>query len=335
MLSWWYRLVEPKDSITLAQNDPLHRTRVASILLLMSLLTCIAFIPAGLSSQNYHVLPPVLGLLAVTFVAIFLNRQGKVQVLGALIAIAVNATLIAVLLTYPKFELPQNAMPIYDLFVLSVIIAVSFLPGPGVVLTTLFNCLFITIDMIFQPHTADLQNTLTTTNYTILLRPLAIQIIVALVTYIWVRNANRAIEKANQAELIAQLERDMAQQKRDLDIGIQQLLQTLVEAANGNLNVRAPYTQENVLWQVGSAVNMLVSRLQRTTLNEQELTRIKDELRRVIQSVRESKRNHNNFYLMPGGTDMDPLISELLGCNLSQPTYPPSPSPLNRRELKN
>ncbi|GCE22959.1 hypothetical protein [Dictyobacter kobayashii] len=334
-MSWWYRLVEPKSSITLRQNDPLHRTRVASILLLISFITCLAFIPAGLNSTNYHVLPPVLGLLLVTIIAIFLNRQGKVELLGILIVIAVNAALASILLTYPGFALTQNAMPIYDLFVLSVIIAVSFLPVRSVVYTTTFNCLFICLDLFLQPHTPDLQQVLIETNYTILLRPLAIQIIVAFITYIWVRNANRALERANQAELIAQLERDMAQQKRDLDVGIQQLLQTLVEAANGNLNVRAPYSQENVLWQVGSAVNMLISRLQRTTMNEQELNRIKGELRRLIQTVRESKRNHNNFYLMPGGTDLDPLISELLGSNLSQPTPPSSPFPFNRRELNN
>ncbi|GCE30778.1 hypothetical protein KDA_62620 [Dictyobacter alpinus] len=318
ILSWWYRLVEPDKNSVNINDDPLNRTRIASILLLVSFLTCIAFIPSGLTSTNYHVLPPVLGLMVVTIIAMFLNKFGKVQALGLLLVIAVDAALVSVMLTYPNFELTQNAVPIYDLFVLSIIIAVSFLPVRSVLYIAVFNCSFICLDLFIQPHTPDLHQVLIETSYTILIRPLAIQIIVAFVTYLWVRNATRAIERANQAELVAQLESQMAQQKKELDIGIQILLQTLVEAANGNLNVRAPYSQENMLWQVGSAVNMLISRLQRTALNEQELKKLKSELIRLIHSVRESKRAQSPIYHMPGGTDLDPLISELLGSNLSQ-----------------
>ncbi|GER90840.1 hypothetical protein KDW_50020 [Dictyobacter vulcani] len=329
-LSWWYHLVEPDKRKVKIEDDPLNRTRIASIFLLISFLACAAFIPAGLTSTNYHVLPAVIGLIIATFLAMIFNKQGKIRWLGITLVIAVDAALISIMLSYPHFELTQNSLPIYDLFVLSIIIAVSFLPARNVIYIALFNCAFICLDLIFQPHTPDLHQVLTETDYTILLRPIAIQIIVAFITYLWVRNATRAIERANQAELIAQLESQMVQQKKELDIGIQILLQTLVEAANGNLNVRAPYSQENVLWQVGSAVNMLITRLQRTAVNEQELKKIKSELARMIQGVRETKRTHMTFYHMPGGTDLDPLISELIGSNLlpsSSNSTPPKRQP--------
>lgn len=318
LLSWWYRLVEPDKSKINVEDDPLKRTRIASIFLLISFITCVAFIPAGITSTNYHVLPAVVGLIMATFIAMAFNKQGKVRWVGITLVIAVDAALISIMLSYPHFELTQNSLPIYDLFVLSIVIAVSFLPARNVIYIALFNCAFICFDLIFQPHTPDLHQVLTETDYTILLRPICIQIVVAFITYLWVSNATKAIQRANQAELIAQLESQMAHQKRELDIGIQILLQTLVEAANGNLNVRAPYSQENMLWQVGSAVNMLITRLQRTALNEQELKKIKSELARMIQVVRESKRTQSTFYHMPGGTDLDPLISELLGSNLTQ-----------------
>ena len=152
---------------------------------------------------------------------------------------------------------------------------------------------------------------------------MTIQIVVALVTYLWVRNTMRALERANKAELIAKLEHTIALQRKDLDEGIQQILYTLVQAANGNLNVRAPLAQQNVLWQVGVGLNTLLARLQRVNQNERELTRMKMEIRRLIAQVQEAKSRQAILWLRPGGTELDMLISELMGCVLrQQPTGP-------------
>ena len=93
---------------------------------------------------------------------------------------------------------------------------------------------------------------------------------------------------------------------------------TLVQAANGNINVRTPLAQQHVLWQVGIGLNTLLARLQRSGQSERELQYLKQEIQRVLVGVQEAKGRRIRFWLTPGGSDMDPLVSELMGMFLSQ-----------------
>ncbi len=322
-LRWWYRLSVPGAEGDDSQEDVLSRSKLASILLLVTLIGVIAFIPAALTSDDLHVVPPVIGLFIMTCLGILLNKRGKTTVAGMLIVASFDVALIFSLLSYPHFTLTQNAVPIYDMFVLSDIIAISLLPINSILYISFYHSVFMLADVILQPHTPDLQVLIDQTTYSFMVRPLAIQIVVALVTYLWVRNTMRALARANKAELIAKLEHTIALQRKDLDDGIQQILYTLVQAANGNLNVRAPLAQQHVLWQVGVGLNTLLARLQRANQNERELARVKMEIRRVIAQVQEAKSRQTILWLRPGGTDLDVLISELMGCVLrQQPTGP-------------
>jgi hypothetical protein len=312
LLHRWYSFSAP-DERDAAEHGIIPRGRLASIILLIALVVSIAFVPAALTSDSLHVLAPDIGLFLVCCIAIPLNKRGYVTLVGVLIVAAVDIALIYSLLSYPDFRLTQNAVPIYDLFVLADLIAVSLLPINSIIYVSLFHSLFMCADIAFQPHTADLGFLLTSTDYSIMVRPLTIQIVVALITYLWVRNTLKAMERANRAEVIAQLERTIARQKIELDEGIQQVLYTLVRAANGDLHVRTPLAREHVLWQVDIALNTLLSRLQRANLHEQELQKIKLELGRMLFSIRDSKSRQAPLWLMPGGTELDPLISELLG----------------------
>lgn len=317
-LTWWYRISTPHENDTGIESEIISRARLASILLLIALIAAIAFIPAALTSDNLHVLPPVIVMLVIIGISIPLNRYGHVALVGILLVCTLDLALIFTLLTYSNQVLPQNAVPIYDLFVLPDIIAVSLLPASSILYISFFHSVFMCADIVLQPHTPDLQQLLHETGYSIMIRPLTIQIVVALVIFLWVRSTARALERANKAELIAELEHTIAQQKQDLDEGIQQVLSTLVQAANGNLKVRAPLAREHVLWQVGVALNTLLSRLQRANQSEQELQKIQMELQRVLYSIREAKEKQTACRLMPGGTELDPLISELLSCYLIQ-----------------
>ena len=320
-LGWWYRLSTPDAGSEVFQETVIPRSRLASILLLVIFIAIIAFIPAALTSDDYHVVPPLIGMFVVAVVAIFLNRWGKVTWVGIIIVVSFDSALIYTLLSYPHFTLTQNAVPIYDLFVLSDIIAISLLPINSILYISSFHSVFMLADIFLQPHTPDLQALVDSTGYSLMVRPLTIQLVVALVTYLWVRNTMRALERANKAEVIAKLEHEIAAQRKDLDEGIQQVLQTLVQAANGNLHVRAPLAQQNVLWQVGVGLNTLLARFQRSSQSERELQQIKTELQRLIYYVQQAKRRQAPLWLAPGGTEVDVLISELMGCALYQ--YPP------------
>ena len=322
-LSLWYRISTPSKELEGTQYDIIGRSRLASILLLITLIVAIAFIPAAITSDDGHVIPPLIAMFVIACIGTVLNKRGKVILVGILLVGTLDIALVYTLLSYPHFTLTQNAVPIYDLFVLSDIIAISLLPVNSILYIALYHSIFMCADIALQPHTPDLQLLLTSTGYSIMIRPLTIQIVVGLVMYLWVRNTTKAIERANKAEVIAQLERAIALQKQDLDEGIQQILQTLVQAANGNLNVRTPLARENVLWHVGIALNTLLSRLQRANQKERELQAIKAELERLAYAIRAAKERQKILWLMPGGTALDPIISELLNCALIQsPTGP-------------
>ncbi|GCE16092.1 hypothetical protein [Tengunoibacter tsumagoiensis] len=308
----WFRFSTPNAKFRAQHPDPLSQSQLASLLLLMGIITAIAFIPSAIVSVHMHTLFPVLGLLLVLFICIPLNRAGRVAVVGVLLILAIDATIMISLLSYPGLMLSQNAIPIYDLFVLSDIVAVSLLPRKSILYISLFHSIFICADVYLQPHTADLHELLLRTNYSIMVRPLAIQLLVAIVTYAWVRNTVQAVKRADQAELVAQLEHELAQQKKNLDEGIQSILQTLVQSANGDMQVRAPLSRDNVLWQLGSALNILLARLQRAQQNERQLQQMRSELARVLYTVQEARKRQKSIELMPGGTEVDPLISELL-----------------------
>ena len=79
------------------------------------------------------------------------------------------------------------------------------------------------------------------------------------------------------AEIMA-LQRAITQQKQELESGIQQILQTHVQVANGDFTTRAPLTQDHLLWQVAHSLNNLLARLQRLNQAEAELQRAKFEV---------------------------------------------------------
>lgn len=318
-LLYWYRFSTPDERFEASQETVIPQSRLASILLLVIFVGIVAFIPAALTSDNLHVVPPLVGMFVVTCIAIFLNKRGQVTIVGLLIVSAFDIALIYTLLSYPHFMLTQNAVPIYDLFVLSDIIAISLLPASSILYISFFHSIFMLGDIILQPHASDLQVLVDQTTYSFMVRPLIIQLVAALVTYLWVRNTMKAMERANKAEVIAQLEHTIATQKKELDEGIQQILSTLVQAANGNMHVRTPLVQQHALWQVSVGLNILLARFQQAKISEHELWQIKLEIRSLIYSIQKAKKMQTPLWFVSTGTDIDPLLSELIACSLLPP----------------
>jgi hypothetical protein len=319
-LKWWYFLSLPDEESDAVQGTTVPRGQLASIILLILVIGMIAFIPAALTSDSLHVLPPLIGMFLITCLAIWLNKQGHVTLVGILLVVTFDAALAEALLSYPHFVLTQNAVPIYDMFVLSDIVAISLLPIRSIFFVSSFHSIFMLADIILQPHTPDLQLLIGQTTYSFMVRPLIIQIVVALITFLWVSNTTRALERANKAEIVARLEHTLAMERLILAEGIEQIVHTLVQAANGDLSTRAPLAQQHVLWKVGNGLNMLLTRLERSQQSELELQYTKREVQRLLRALQEAKIHKSPFWLSPGGSDLDLLINELLAFTFSQPS---------------
>jgi hypothetical protein len=164
----------------------------------------------------------------------------------------------------------------------------------GYFVIELINILFIIAVILFQPHTPALSMLLASgMALNVIAQPIALQLIVAVVTYLWVRSALHAIARADRAEEIAELKQREAERTHQLETGIQQLSQTQVRAANGDLMARANLSQDNLLWKVGVSLNILLTRLHKSgreaSRAEYEYQQLRREVARLASSMRETR----------------------------------------------
>ena len=294
VLPWWDRLhVRPElpRSVPLALREGARRRQLVSTILLVVAGFQLVSLPGAIKDQSPLALGTVVLGLLICGVAMLFNRGGKAIVSSILLIVVIDLGCGLMLLTSPM-GLDVANLPVFDLLIISELIAVSLLPAVSVFPIALGNILFILGDIGLQPHTSALNQLLASgMAYDVIVQPIGLQIIVAVVTYLWVRSALRAIARADRAEEVAELKRRDAERTHQLEMGIQQLLQTQVRAANGDLMARANLGQDNVLWQVGVSLNMLLTRLQKagweTSRAEYENQRLRGEVARLTQVLRE------------------------------------------------
>ncbi|EFH83691.1 hypothetical protein [Ktedonobacter racemifer] len=328
-LNWWYQVATPSETeakTSFAAQDRLRRSRLASLILLLMLVVLVSFIRLALLAKNPLLFPIILTAIGICLLALFLNRRGHVTAVGIISVITANTAIMLNLITSPSGMLDMNGFLTFDLLVFSELLAVSLLPPSSVFFVAALNIGCIWGDILLQTHAPDLEHLWRSMSYTLLVRPIALQIVVAVVTYLWVRGALRAFKRVNRIEEVERLQLALAEQKRDLEYGIQQIQQALVEAANGNFSVRTPLAQENVLWTVASSLNTLLARLQRSSQSEQELQRIRGEVLRLVNIVSEAEVRRVPLRLAATGTLLDPLLKNLAGRYLLQPASGDRPS---------
>ncbi len=276
----------------MARESARRRQLVSTILLVVAGFQLVN-LPGAIIDLSPLALGTVLLGLAICAVAMLFNRGGKAIVSSILLIIVVDLGCGLMLLTSPM-GLDVANLPVFDVLIVSELIAVSLLPAISVFPIALVNMLFIIADIAFQPHTPALNQLLASgMAYDVVAQPIGLQIIVPVVTYLWVRSALRAVVRADRAEEIAELQRREAERTHQLETGIQQLLQTQVRAANGDLTARTNLSQDNLLWQVGVSLNMLLTRLQKAGREagraEYENQQLRWEVAQLSEVVREAR----------------------------------------------
>src|SRR6266849_3454350 len=267
-----------------------RRQRIVSVVLVAIVLFQLVDLPGAIISHSAMAVGTVFLGLALCAAAAVFNRYGKATIVSILLIVVVDLGCGLMLLTSPM-GLDVGDLPVFDVLLVSELIAVSLLPAISVFYVGFANNLFIILIIAFQPHTPALRLMLESTmGYGAVVQPISLQIVVAVISYFWVRSALRSAARADRAEEIAQLrQREADLQKKDverthqLDLGSQHLLEVLVRAANGDSSVRANLPAENELWRVGGAVNLLLLRLRRSSQGEAEMRRLREENARLTQ----------------------------------------------------
>ncbi len=346
-VNWWLRLTSSgweTPPITVEQREFARRSRLTSWIILALLVMELVLLPAGVS------VPSTLVAVAVavigTIIAAVLNRAGFVTLAGSLLVLLLSGAILGSIVgaqalpckagtTCSPFvtaggngQISLIYLPAYDLLTISVIVGASILPRASAFVIAIGNIALIIADFALQAHAADVNALVAYEGaLPLIARPIGLQIIIATIAYLWVRGTDQAIRRADRAEELAAMEHAIAEQKRQLDVGVQQLLQTHIRAANGDFSARAPLGQDNVLWQVAASLNNLLSRLQKSGQAEHQLRRTEDELRRVAAALDDANAGRRPLWPATSGTAADMIIERIVrgGGPRSQMAYPPAP----------
>jgi len=273
LLATWYRYTAPAEPLATAnykQRDMYRRGQLASTIMLALQFVLLIIIPIGLFGPNKQIFITAIFLTIIIIISAFFNQRGKVNIAGLIISLSLNLGICLSIIRSPH-GLTPDSIAMFDLLVFSELFVASLLPVNWVWASALFNISFSIYELTYAPRTPLFQTVMSTSYYTVISRPVQLHLLVTVVLFLWVVNANRAIKRADRAEEIAKLQHDLAQQskvikgqKQLLDRSIDQIVETLMRWNNGATNARIPLNNENVLWQVAGAINNLLSRVQRS-----------------------------------------------------------------------
>ncbi len=333
ILGWWYRIAAPRVTAarpSLAERELLRRGRLAATLILAILVLGLINIPVAANNPSMTELyGDIVGIVGCV-VAVALNRSGYVAMASLLLAALLAGGFAGIILTASSGLTVPNLL-LMPLLALDELIAVSLLAPWTVFLFALVNSAFVLVVILEWPTDATIHSLLNQPGAASLIisPPITLYLIVALVTYLWVRGATSALVARDRAEEIAALEHSVADQRRNLEVGMRQLHDTLVRVANGDFSARAPVSQDNVLWQLSASLNTMIARQQKVSDAHYQLQRASGEVSRLVEAVRQARAGRPPLWPAETGTVVDPLIRELAG--RAQPTNPgplPGPGPI-------
>ena len=322
LFSWWYRIAAPPNvpaDAPLKKRESVRIGKLTSLVLLIEYIYITIVVGTGLTNN-----PALLNILIANYVCITIgvifNRLGRTRISAAFAFLTIELGMIVNLLNVSAAGgLSSFNLPLLDILAQPELIAVSLFPAWTVLPVATFNCLFIAGCLAYLPKTAELAHTLSLAAYNAYERPIALQIITALVTFLWVSSAIQDMKRADSAEEVNKLAQDLSRQqqaevqkKQQLEASIRQIMDIHTQVANGNLNARVPLDQNNALWAIGGSLNNLLARLQRWRQDALRLQYTEMVIQQVLQDIQLAKKRGEPLRAYKTGTVLDPLLAELI-----------------------
>ena len=362
-LRHWYHFTGPADVAANANfivREQTRKARIASLLILgvLGIVFPLVVLILLVAPQTFNFTWIALGIIIsipCCLLAIFFNRQRQVSLVGVLLIVAVDSIITSLILG-ERSGLDPLFLSTFDILAVSELIAASVMTPSSVFWIAGLNALLVLLDINLQPHSMMWMQMIQSPQliYSLLARSIVLYFVVAVVAYLWVRSESDALKRADRAELIAELERRDAEQKKQLEQAVEDMLAIHIRVANGDLEARAPTYQSNQLWRVGIALNNLLVRFKMALQAERYLQRINWELLQ-LHTVLEQWRPGQPLRRYPDGQTMiAPLVRDLrrvlnadgtknplslsgipftpgpdvgMGNNISMPPTPPSRKP--------
>lgn len=335
VIGWWLNLTTPKmgeENLTFAQRETIRRGNLAGGVIFFLLVALLVVLLINIRGKNYPIVLAVSTMILMTFVAIFCNRAGRTNIAGLLLALGYEvAVFSAILFGFPN-GLPPSVIGLYDMLLVSVVFFAICLPAGWLWLPAVINISLIIADTFLQPGTPDFHSMLMTERVAILARPVMLNIIVAAGFFAVVKYMLQSMQRADRAEEVVELERQIIKQRNELEMGIQVIQQALTTAANRAANnedfsVQIPLTQDNVLWTIASSLNILFQRLKSSRKNINEINQYVQHLTNVLRRAHTAQiaPQFPPSYLGDPWTQFIEALRAYTSSS-SQPALPPSSS---------
>lgn len=321
----WLRLTAPApDPSAMMDRQLRERQRRAE---LTSAVAPFVLLSGLLLAQQAVADPITAGGIVAIWVAVILalifNRAGAQTLAAVLLILGMDGSVEGALIT-AHGGIGAAWLPTFDLFVVP-LIAVGFLLSRRYI--PLFAGLHIAMiigDFFLLPHNADLAPLIQVWGTGVAFqRALILQVMGAALSYVAARSTDQAIARADRAEDVAAMEHQLVEQQRQVEVGMQQILQTHIRVANGDFSARAPLGQDNVLFQIASSLNNLLNRLGRAAQSQFQLQRTVQEITRLRDSLMAARAGRPPLWPAPSGTPVDMLIEVIANPERGSALQPP------------
>ena len=328
LFGWWYRIAAPPevpDEAPLRDRMRVRSGKLTSVIFLIQIIFFLSTLIVVLLSAP-SVAPILVITIGVMWLGVFLNRIGKTITAGILVIIVLEVGLTVNILTHPG-GLSPLLMTLFNFFVAPELVAASLIVPWAALPVTLMNCL-ITIALItYAPKTPEMVQVLRAGSYSTYANAIQIQVMVAVVVFLWVSSTYKEMKRANTAEEVNKLtiemtiqQQAMQQEKQRLEESIQQIVSVHMQVANGNLNARVPLDQQNVLWTIAGSLNNLLARLQSWRQDATQLRQNEQALQQLLYNIQIARRQEKPLQVYTTGTSLDALIQEISkGMTVPQP----------------
>lgn len=324
IFGWWLNLTappRPPATAPIAERERIRKAELTSASILAVFLFLVALVSNSLSDPSTG---EAVALMFITLlITASLNRFGLTR--GAAYLMPSVLTLLIILaVVQAKGGLRLVWLPAYDLLVLPIVISslIADLWAPWLFASVAIA--FIVGDFSLQPHAQitglgaahfdDINYEIGVFNiWGMVNRHVLLNLFAAFFSWLGALSVSRAIRRADRAEELVEYERRELEQKRQIEIGAQHLLEVHTRAANGDFSTRVTALgQSNILWQVGQSLNNLLSRIQRQAQAEYHLRRTEAELQRLMDALDALGSNRRPLWPQPTNTAVDPIIRRLV-----------------------
>ncbi len=325
LVGWWLSLTAPPwpaQTIPTLERERLRKAELTSF----SILAIFAFLLALLSNSLAE---PTTGQAVVAIgvcllIAAILNRTGRTRLAAYLIPSVLTLLMALTVLRGPggAGEIQLMGLPIFDLFAIPIILVSLIGDRRATWAFAAITIAFVVGAILLEPHAHilvangvsfdDISYAIKNFGgeWGVMNRHVALLFFAALFGWMGARSVDNAIARADRAEEIARLEHAIAEQKKELEAGIAEILETHVRVANGDFAARAPLGQEHILWQIAYSLNNLLARLQRSADSEHLLRRTQSEIGRLVWEIQRAKGGQIPIWPPKSGTLLDPLLEE-------------------------